>query len=185
MIRFVAGPDGDVVPDIRRRLPGRGVWLEARREIVEKAVKKRAFARGLKAEAAAPDDLAATVADLLRAAALQRLAMAHKAGLVIRGFGKVREALKSGNVSGVVVASDGAVDGVGKVRALAKWTVERHNGDRWVDAFSSAELEGALGRSRVVHVALSPGRLSDLFFADELRLRGYEVQPFTDADAED
>lgn len=183
MIRFVLGPDGRVVPDVRRKLPGRGVWIDAQRESVERAVKKRAFSRGFRTEAQASETLGADVAALLRQGALQRLAMAHKAGLVTLGFEKVRAALKSGQAHGLVVACDAAEDGVNKVQALAKWTLHRHNEGRLVDVFSSAELESLFGRSRVVHVALSPGRLSDLFFDDALRLRGYEGQPLSGARA--
>ena len=37
LIRFVAGPDGAIVPDLARRLPGRGVWVDATREAVDAA----------------------------------------------------------------------------------------------------------------------------------------------------
>jgi len=173
MVRFVLSPEGVVTPDIRRRLPGRGVWIDARRESVA-AAGRRAFSRGFRTGASVPDCLADDVADQLRRAALQRLALAQKAGLVTCGFEKVRERLMAGPVAGLVMAADGAQDGRRKLTALAKKARHLHN-DRVVDtAFSSAELESTLGRERVVHVALSPGRASDHFFTDALRYTAFE-----------
>jgi predicted RNA-binding protein YlxR (DUF448 family) len=175
MIRFVAAPDGAIVPDLRRRLPGRGVWIDATRASVALAVKKRAFARALKAEVKAAETLPDDVERLLREAVLGRLAMAQKAGLVVQGFEKVREALKSGGAHGLLIASDAAADGREKLLALAKSACNLHNNRTVVDVVSSAELEATLGRERAVHVALTPGRLSELLFTDAERLRHFAV----------
>lgn len=175
MIRFVAAPDGTIVPDIRRKLPGRGVWIDGTRAAVALAVKKRAFARSLKAEVKAAQTLPDDVERLLRRAVLERLGMAQKAGLVTRGFEKVREALKSGGVYGLLIASDAAEDGRAKLQALAKSACHLHNNRTVVDIVSSAELEATLGRERAVHVALAPGRLSEILFTDAARLRHYAI----------
>jgi len=173
MIRFVLGPEGAVVPDIRRKLPGRGVWVDATAQRVGLAVKKRAFARGFKAQVVAPDDLADQTEALLRRAALERLSFAHKAGLVTMGFEKVRAAITSGGVRGLIFASDAAADSRRKVEALAKNALDLHNTCHVVDVFDSAQLERALGRERVVHAALASGRLTELFILDAARLRVY------------
>lgn len=175
MIRFVLAPDGTVVPDVRRRLPGRGVWIDARRESVAEAVRRRVFSRGLRAAASAPDTLADDVDRLLARAVLERLSLANKAGLVTAGFEKVRAALSRGEAAALVTASDGAADGQQKLLALAKRACHLHNGREVVDSLSSAELESALGRDRVVHAALSPGRLSELFLTDAERLRAFRT----------
>ncbi|MEO1102604.1 MAG: RNA-binding protein [Pseudomonadota bacterium] len=182
MVRFVVSPDGVVTPDIRRRLPGRGVWIDATRDSVAAAVKRKVFARGFKAQVEVPQDLAATVAALLRQAALQRLAIAQKAGRVVCGFEKVRAALSAGPVAGLLCAADAAADGRDKLVALAKKAQDLHKSRVLADVFSSDELGGTLGRDRVVHVALSPGQASDFFFTDALRLRGFEFGPTDDAD---
>ena len=96
MIRFVRAPDGAVAPDIRSRLPGRGVWVTARADLVAEAARRQAFSRGLKAKAEAAATLAGDVDALLEADCLQMLALANKAGLVITGFGKVATALEKG-----------------------------------------------------------------------------------------
>ncbi len=89
LIRFVSGPGGIVVPDIRGKLPGRGVWVSNNRASVEQAVRRKVFARALKAEVSAPADLAGQVESLLKQDALQMLALANKAGAVVTGFDKI------------------------------------------------------------------------------------------------
>ncbi len=182
MVRFVLSPDGIVTPDVRRRLPGRGVWIDGTRKSVDEAVRRRAFARGFKAPVEAPEDLAEQVGSLLRQAALQRLALARKAGLVTSGFEKVRAVVQREPLAGLVFGSDAADDGREKLETLAKKARDLHKNRILADVFSSAELERTLGRNRVVHVALSPGRASDLFFTDALRLRGYEYGPPSDSE---
>lgn len=181
MIRFVLSPDGVVVPDIRRKLPGRGVWVDGTAASIALAVKKRAFARGFKSQVEVRPDLADQVGQLLRRAALDRLAFAHKAGLVVAGFEKVKAALVKNQVRGLIFASDAASDGRGKVEALAKHALDLHNEKNVVDMFDSAELERTLGRDRVVHAALTAGRLSELFILDAARLRVYQSGDTQDA----
>lgn len=180
MIRFVLSPQGVVTPDIRRRLPGRGVWIDAAQDSVARAVSRKVFPRAFKSQAETPASLAGDVASLLRRAALQRLALAQKAGLVTFGFEKVRARLASGPVAGLICASDAADDGRNKLLALAKKAQHLHKDKVVADVFSSAELESTLGRHRVVHAALSPGQASDLFFSDALRVRGFETEPLHD-----
>lgn len=175
MIRFVLSPDGVVVPDVKRRLPGRGAWIDASRDAVAQAVRKRVFSRAFREEARAPETLPEDVERLLVRAALERLALANKAGLVTAGFEKVRELLARGRAAALIAASDGALDGRQRLEALAKKASHLHNEREVVDSFSSAELESALGRERVVHAALSPGRLSELFLTDAERLRAYRT----------
>ena len=115
MLRFVLGPDQQVVPDIKRRLPGRGVWIGLSRERVAQAVKKQVFARGLKDKAFAAPDLPELVENLLRRDALQALSLANKAGLVTTGFVKVEKAIEAGDVGGLLHARDGAADGKRKL----------------------------------------------------------------------
>ncbi len=110
LIRFVAGPEG-IVPDLARRLPGRGVWVTADRESVAKAVKSKAFARSLKAPVAVADDLAARVDGLLERRAAEALSLANKAGSVVTGFEKIDRRLVSGDITALVHGSDAADGG--------------------------------------------------------------------------
>ncbi len=166
MIRFVVGPDGTVVPDIKRRLPGRGVWVTATREALGVAIARKAFARSFKRDLRAGKDLLTTTEQLLERAALESLAMTHKAGRIAIGFGKVEAALVRGLVLGLVHASDAARDGVRKLDAMRRHA-DDENGNKIavIDTFTSAQLDLALGRSNVIHAALLAGPESAAFLA--------------------
>ena len=96
LIRFVAGPDGAIVPDLARRLPGRGVWVDATRQAVAAAVRQKAFARSLKRQVSVPADLADLVERLMARRLAEALSIANKAGLVVAGFAKVEELIAAG-----------------------------------------------------------------------------------------
>jgi predicted RNA-binding protein YlxR (DUF448 family) len=164
LIRFVRAPDGTVVPDLKRALPGRGVWVTASREAVRLAVKKKVFARGFKEPATVDPAIDETVAALLFKAALGMLGFANKAGLVVTGFAKVEAALAKEQVIALVEASDASEDGVRKLRQAAT-RLGRSAGLRVVRLFGGPELDLALGRSNVVHAALLAGPVSAAFLA--------------------
>jgi predicted RNA-binding protein YlxR (DUF448 family) len=117
LIRFVVGPDGAVVPDLKRRLPGRGVWVTARRHVVAEAVRRRAFCRAFKAEVKVPPALPDALEQLLEQSALNALSIAHKAGLVVQGFAKVEAAIAAAPVTALVRARDAGADGGRKLMA--------------------------------------------------------------------
>ncbi len=182
MIRFVAGPDGGVVPDLKRRLPGRGVWVTARRRVVEEAVRRRVFGRGLKGDVKAPADLPEVLDALLERSALDALSMAHKAGLVVLGFAKVEAAVASGPVIALVRARDAGADAGRKLAAaLGRRAVGRTEG-KIVEAFTSAQLDLALGRLNVVHAALLTGRASETFLGRWQILESFRVDDPGDRD---
>ena len=170
LVRFVCGPDGTVVPDIRCELPGRGVWVQARQSLVAEAVKRRLFRRGLGEECQAPDGLPGQVADLLRRAALDYLSLANKAGLVIAGFEKVAAAIGKGRISVLIEAADGAEDGrrklVGKLNSSGQEA-------EIVRSFDSAALDLALGRPHVIHAALAGNGLTRKFVAATRKFEAY------------
>jgi uncharacterized protein len=170
LVRFVCAPDGTVVPDIRCQLPGRGVWVQARQPLVAEAVKRRLFRRGLGEACQAPDMLPGQVGDLLRRAALDYLALANKAGLVIAGFEKVSAAISKGRVGVLVQANDGAEDGQRKL--LAKLNRSGQQAEI-VTSFDSAALDLALGRSNVIHAGLTNEPLSRKFVAAARKFETY------------
>ena len=158
MLRFALSPDGSVVPDIRRKLPGRGVWTRLSFETVSRAAAKRAFSRAFRAKAQAPASLAETVAALLEQDALQSLSIANKAGLVVAGAFKVDSAIEGGGVVALIQASDGATDGAAKrVHALRAKLGPEADAIVRVDLFKSGQLDLALGRTNVIHAALCAG----------------------------
>ena len=179
LIRFAVSPDGAVVPDLKRRLPGRGVWVSAHRATVAAAVKKHHLTRAFDGKVAVSATLADEIDGLLLAAALSALSLARKAGEAIAGFGKVEAALASGQVVALLHASEAAEDGVAKLTTAA-----RRNGGKaqvaGMRCFSGEQLDLAFGRSNVVHAALLAGPAGANVLArvhDLLRYRGDDDLP--------
>ena len=174
MIRFVLGPDARVVPDLRQRLPGRGVWVSAEKALVEDAVKRRLFARAFKAQVAVSPDLADEIERLLRDDLRQGLSLANKAGNVIAGFAKVESAVAQGSLAALIHAAEAAEDGRRKIAGQLR----KRLGDAILDVpviqeLSNHELGLALGRSHVIHAALVAGAGSDGFLTRWHRYRSY------------
>ena len=170
LIRFVAGPDGAVVPDLARKLPGRGLWVAADRASVETAAKKGLFSRAAKAKLVAGPDLADRVEKLLRQRVLSALGLARKAGDLTSGFEKVSAAITSGKAAWMVEASDGAADGRRKLVAQAR---KQSRPPRMLAVFTASELGLALGLENVIHTAFLAGRAADRWTQDVDRLAGF------------
>jgi predicted RNA-binding protein YlxR (DUF448 family) len=178
MIRFVVGPAGEAVPDIKRKLPGRGIWITSTRAAIEEAIKRNVFARGFKRDVRVAKDLAAQTERLLESAALDALAMAGKAGSVVGGFAKVEAAVDRDNVLALIHASDAAADGKRKLdAALHRSTCEKPREIAVIDAFTGSQLDLALTRPNVVHAALLAGPGSETFLARVLRLERFRNSP--------
>ena len=154
MIRFVIGPDGDVVPDLARRLPARGMWVRAERAIVELAVAKKAFARAARAAVKAAADLPERVEHLLLLRVLEDLARARRAGRAIAGFVKVEQLIGRRRAGLLVVSDEAEGDGLGKLQATGL-PIERLG--------SAADLGGVFGREQVVYVAVARDDASGAF----------------------
>ena len=180
LIRFVVAPDGEVVPDIKRKLPGRGVWVTAGSEYVKQAVQKSLFARGFKTKVKADEGLTDRVDELLRDAALGALGFAKKAGQCITGSGKVEGSIRAGKAIAVLHASDGAEDGLRKL-SQAVFAVERDGGPKMeiLRVFSNAQLNMALGATNVIHAALMEGGAARNCLHRVSQLKKYrEKEPF-------
>jgi predicted RNA-binding protein YlxR (DUF448 family) len=164
LIRFVVGPDGAVVPDIKRNLPGRGLWVTASHPAVDQAVRRKLFAKGFKRDVRTDAGLAQTTGRLLERAALDALSIAGKAGEVVTGFAKVEAAIGRGGLLGLLHASDGSTEGLRKVEALLRRNEEPEFQEiPIIRAFSGEQLDLALGRSNVIHAALLAGPASQGF----------------------
>jgi predicted RNA-binding protein YlxR (DUF448 family) len=151
MIRFVAAPDGKVVPDIERKLPGRGVWITATRAALDRALRERSIQRAFRGDAEVDAELPDLLERLLERSVLEGLSLANKAGQVVTGAAKVESALTAGEVALLIHASDAQPDGVRKLDAVARAVGERLPVLR---AFGGEQLDLALGRPNVVHAAL-------------------------------
>ena len=174
MIHFALSPGGEVVADLRRKLPGRGVWTKLSYRIVNEAVRKQAFSRGFKTKAIAAPDLAASVDAMIERDALQFLSIVNKAGLVVTGAAKVEEAIRGGAILALVHARDGASDGTAKLERIARgrFGAEADRLTR-INLFSSGQLDLALGRTNVIHAALGAGEASAAFLYRARRLADY------------
>jgi len=168
LIRFVAGPDGQVAPDLGRKLPGRGMWVAADRVSVETAVKKNLFSRSAKAPLRAPVDLADTVESLLVRRCLDLLGLARREGVLVPGFEKCAAAIRAGKAAWLIEASDGAADGRGKLLNLA-----RHQSTRVCGTFSADDLSLALGLENAIHAVLLAGGRADRWGQEASRLAGF------------
>jgi predicted RNA-binding protein YlxR (DUF448 family) len=173
LIRFVVGPQG-VVPDVKRKLPGRGLWITAERTALKDAIARKVFARGFKRDVRVAPELAEQTERLLVRAVLDALAIAGKSGLVATGFGKVAAALAREQIVGLIHASDAGADGVSKLKGALRKRADA-DGIAIVTAFTSAQLDLALGRSNVVHAALLAGSASDTFLARFARLERFRA----------
>ena len=166
LIRFVVGPNNTIVPDIEGRLPGRGLWLRATRDIVEKARAKNFFAKAARAQLSVDDDIVDRVEGLLLRRCLDILGLARRAGGAVAGFEKVKSLLADGKTAVLFLGRDGGEDGRRKVLSKA--------GDALVvDIFTSAELGSVFGRDRAVYAAVSAGALATRLLNEAGRLAGF------------
>lgn len=168
LIRFVRGPDGSVVPDLNRKLPGRGVWVGLKRTRVAEAVKRRAFSRGLGEGSVAREDLPDQIGGLLRKAALAYISLAKKAGGAVAGAAKVEEMLAAGRARLVIHAVEAAQNGRQKIDTPSRPGVET------LGFFTSNELDLAFGRTNVIHAAVAKGALAEKLLQAVHRIEAYE-----------
>lgn len=168
LVRFVVSPGGEIVPDVAERLPGRGLWLTARRDIVATAVAKRLFGRAARRPVVVDGALADRVETLLVVRCRDLIGLARRAGEAAMGFVKVERMLTAGVAGLLLGASDGARDGRGKLRALAPDVRERSE-------LTAGELGAAFGRDWAVHAALRDGRLADALARELDRLDGFRI----------
>ncbi len=170
LIRFVAGPQGVVTPDLGRKLPGRGLWVAADRVSVETATRKGLFARAAKSRAIAVPDLADHVRALLGRRLIAGLGLAKKSGALVSGFEKVKSAVIAGKAAFVIEASDGAEDGRRKITATFR---HAPSPPRLIGVFTADELGLALGAENVIHSAFLVGRGAAGWAIDIERLAGF------------
>ncbi len=174
LIRFVVGPNGEAVPDLKSKLPGRGIWVTATRAALGEAIKRKAFARGFKREVSLPADFIDRTDQLLQRSVLDALAIAGKAGLVAAGFSRAETAFSGGQVVALLHAAEASPQGVRKL--VAAWRRQREDAPPFVVGFlTSSQLDLALNRPNVVHAALLAGPASETFLARCRRLERFRT----------
>ncbi|HYB08128.1 MAG TPA: RNA-binding protein [Alphaproteobacteria bacterium] len=166
LIRFALDPEGNVVADLEGQLPGRGIWLQASRDVVETACAKGSFAKAARAPVKVPEGLADRIEGRLRRRCLDLIGLARRAGQLAAGFERAGAWLRQGRAGALVAAIDGAEGGRGKLANLGRDVAQ-------IELFSAAELGAALGRDHAVHIVLSRGTLARRLVFESLRLLGF------------
>lgn len=165
LIRFVVGPDNQIVPDILEKLPGRGIWIAADRSTLEKAVKKRLFAKAAKQSVSVSETLVEEVERQLLHRLIDGISMARKAGLAVAGYEKVKASLMNEDARVLIQALDGSGRGKSKLSSPpGKGT--------FIGVLNASELGLAFGREHVIHAALAGGGLTKRVVEDASRLSG-------------
>ncbi|MCE0505716.1 MULTISPECIES: RNA-binding protein [unclassified Roseivivax] len=164
LIRFVVGPEAQIVPDIAGKLPGRGIWVTASRAAIEKATGKNLFARAAKAKVSVPADLADQVESLLADRVINLVSLARKSGLAVAGYEKVKDLLQKEEAEVLIQAEDGSQRGKSKLSTP-------HYGT-YIGWLAASELGRAFGRDKVIHAALGAGGLTNRVVEDARRLKG-------------
>jgi uncharacterized protein len=165
LIRFCLGPDGQIVPDVLGKLPGRGIYVSADRGAIEKAVKKNLFSRAAREPVKVPEGLADLVETLLAQRTVDLLSMARKAGEAVTGYEKVKDWLVKGQAATLIQASDGSERGKTKLHSP--------EGERgFIGCLSAGEIGLAFGRERAIHAALAAGGLRNRVVEEAAKLAG-------------
>ncbi len=171
LIRFVVSPDGEAVPDLAQKLPGRGMWIACERQALDIAARKHIFAKAAKRQVKTAPDLSNRVHDLLRRRCLDLLGLARREGVIVTGFEKTLASVKSGKCAWLIEASDGALDGRRKLYAALR---AQPFAAKVCGCFTNAELSLALGQENAIHAALVDGRRVKRWSFEMKRLSGFE-----------
>ena len=169
LVRFVVGPGDEIAPDILGRLPGRGIWVSAEREVLERAERKGVFTRAARRKVTVPEGLADKVEAGLARRVMELVSMARKAGLAVAGYEKVKSWIDSGRAEVLLQAHDGSERGRSKLRAP-------HGPGSLVAVLDASELGFAFGRENVIHAALAGGGLTTRVVEEAARLSGLRAK---------
>lgn len=162
--------------DLASDLPGRGLWVTPRRDVVERAIVKRLFARAARAPVVVPPGLSDRIEGSLAQRCCDAIGLARRAGLAFAGFEKVCEGVRAGKVSLLLSALDGAENGRGKIRALGPQLP-------FARVLTAAEMGRVFGRDHVVHVAMGGGRLACRLLDDAEKMAGFRSGAVVDRGA--
>jgi predicted RNA-binding protein YlxR (DUF448 family) len=178
LIRFVVAPSGEVIADLKRKLPGRGLWVSASHKAVAEAVRRNQFGKGFRRDVRVAPTLPADTENLMVRGAVEALAMAAKAGQVVAGFAKVEGALQAHQAVALIHATDGAADGIRKLDAILRQKTG-NDGESpefpVIGVLTSEQLDLALGRSNVIHAALLAGAAGKTFLSRSQILVRYRM----------
>ena len=167
LIRFVVSPDGQVVPDIAGKLPGRGIWVTSDRAVLQKAESKGLFHRAARQKVSVPTNLADLVEAQIAARIVALISLARKGGSAVAGYEKVKDWLATDQAQVLIQASDGSERGKSKLSTPYRGS--------WIGWLSADELGQAFGRPATIHAALAAGGLCKRVVEEAARLKGLRV----------
>jgi len=176
LIRFVADPQGNLVPDTDARAPGRGVWIMARQAAVAEAVRKNVFARSLKQKVQVPTELAQITRTRLEQRLSGALGLARKAGQLQTGATRVKSEIARRTIIALLTATDAAPDGRRKMMKALKSSGLKDLVPCF-DILTSPQLGLSLGQENVIHAALTTGAAGNSALQRAQRLARYIAQP--------
>lgn len=169
LVRFVADPEGRIVPDVAEKLPGRGFWVSANPVSIRDAARKNLFAKAAGAKLMAGADLAEHTAQGLRRDLLQKLGLAKRAGVVVAGFNQVEPELAHGALQALFIAADAGADGTAKLERL-------NPALQPIKLLSSVEQGQALGHDQLVYLGLRFHALTGRILAAAGRFSAFAAQ---------
>ena len=164
LIRFVVGPDVQIVPDIAGKLPGRGVYVAADKKALKRAVEKKLFARAGRQPVEVQGELVGEVERQLARRVVDLISLARKSGSAVAGYERVKDWLLKEEAQVLIQASDGP--GRGKSKLCTP-----HYGS-YIGWLTADELGLAFGRQTVIHGALASGGLTKRVVEEAQRLKG-------------
>ncbi|MFU1478311.1 RNA-binding protein [Roseovarius sp. C7] len=167
LLRFVVGPDGQVVPDLAGKLPGRGIWVLSERAALDKAANKGLFARAAKQPVTVPEGLTDLVEGILARRVVDLISLARKGGYAVSGYEKVKDWLWRDDAIALIQAHDGSERGKSKLSTP--------QGGKFIGWLSADELGQAFGRQTTIHAALRAGGLAHRVVEEAQRLKGLRV----------
>ncbi len=166
MLRFTVTPDNVVVPDFKKKLPGKGIWVKNSKSILEKSIQKNLFSKIAKKKLKTDESLLAVTQELLKKKALSAVSLARKAGVFVCGFEKTADKIKKGQVAFILEAGDAGADGHQKILAMA-------NGLKIFACFTTEELDKELDRVNTVHAAFLKSEMSKAVDAELTRYENF------------
>lgn len=153
LLRFVVSPDGGIVPDVAGRLPGRGLWVQSDRAVLDRACSRNLFRRAARADVAVPAGLAALVEAQVLQRCIDLIGLARRANEAVFGFEKAREWLRADRAALLIAAADGDPRDRARLRGLAADLPV-------LDTLTADEIGRATARERSVHGVVARGRLA-------------------------
>jgi predicted RNA-binding protein YlxR (DUF448 family) len=167
LIRFVVGPEAQIVPDIAGKLPGRGIYVAADRAALDKAVEKNLFTRAARQPLTVPANMTDLIEGMLAQRTVDLISLARKGGNAVAGYERVKDWLMKEEATVLIQASDGSERGKSKLS-----TPHRGSFIGWLTA---NELGRAFGRQTTIHAALGAGGLAQRVVEEAARLKGLRV----------